>query len=53
MFGTRMIPQVPFLVSSFGVAKTSTYTLRTSAITLVTEAEELAEHIRPGICSKK
>jgi hypothetical protein len=48
-----MTPQAPFLVSSFEVAKTPTHTLGTSAITLVTDAEELAEHLRPGICSKK
>ncbi len=47
-----MTSQAPCLVSSFGVAKTSTHTLGTSAITLVTDAEELAEHLRPGICSK-
>jgi hypothetical protein len=47
-----MTPQAPDLVSSFGVAKTSTLKLGTNAITCVTDAEEVAEYSTFGICSK-
>ena len=48
-----MTPQVPFLASSFRVAKTPKHTLGKNATTLVTDAEELAEHVSAPIYSKR
>jgi hypothetical protein len=49
-----MTPHAPVLVSSFGVAKTSTYPLGTSAITLVTDTAELARtHPSQHLLKKK